>query len=533
MIVGSRSLLAMSLFGCVSMGLAMMSNAQDNTAVTTAVVPPVHVVANQPRAIDPTELLPEKLSIKVTKEFEETSLSDVAAWVQEQTGYNVVLDERKLESDGILPSDPVTDSMAEMPIYMLLDRLARIGVDWRLTQGVIYFEPVGKSEIYAEQYNVGELLDKGYKSDTLIWAIRDTIAQDSWASNGGLGDVVLLGDVMFVRQVSRIHRKLSGFLAALKSPARRVLIDEPQQHSFIQEALNKNTSVKFRGETLISAVQSLSKQVQLDIRLDRIVLKDAKVSERVPVNLELRDQPLRTVLNVMSAQSNLSWLVSDGVLWITTKEKVEGTAKLALFDVRDLCHNTSECTSLQNAIEQQLNPESWQSNGGVGTIEFPISGIMIVSQFENRLDGVLQLLENYRVALLNSKRRISPEEDPEGVETKYYRLPSEVANDLVNCLPMLIPDATWAPNEAPKKLGSILLVRSWDGEDQASTKEGTPAGRQSFSVLVIEQKRKVHAEIRKVLRRIEVGDFSTSDVHASPSGTGMGGMGGGFGGGMF
>lgn len=533
MLLRSNQVSLWMAMGCMVVLSVSPLAAQEATKVAAVPDASVHVVANQPRAIDPTQLLAEKFAIKVTKTFEETSLSEVAAWVQEQTGYNVILDERKLETEGILASEPVTDSVVDMPIYLLLDRLARIGVQWRVMHGVIYLEPVLGSEIYAEQYNVGDLLDKGYKPDKLILAICDSIAPDSWRSAGGLGDVVLLGDVMFVRQVSRIHRKLSGFLMALKSPARRVMIDEPEQHTAIHESLNKSTSVKFRGETLISVVQSLSKQENVDIRLDRATLKEAKFSERVPVTLELREQPLRTVLDVLSAQCRLSWFVSDGVLWITTAETVEASAKIALYDVRDLCHSSAECDSLQNAIEQQLNPESWSSAGGAGVITFPISGIMVVSQFENRLDGVLQLLENYRVALLNSKRRISPEEDPEGVETKYYRIPTEVAVDLAKYLPLLISNTTWKSATTPDATGSIMVIRSWDREDAVIKAGETPSPRQSFSVLVIEQKRKVHAEIGKILRRIEVGDYNPSNAMGEPRAGGMGGMGGGFGGGMF
>ncbi|MFN6128523.1 MAG: hypothetical protein ACK6DC_20860 [Planctomycetota bacterium] len=39
----------------------------------------------------------------------------------------------------------------------------------------------------------------------------------------------------------------------------------------------------------------------------------------------------------------------------------------------------------------------------------PKSGLMVVSHTEPNLDEVLTLLENYRTALKNSKRRISPE----------------------------------------------------------------------------------------------------------------------------
>ncbi len=514
--------------GVASTGIAQIASSEEPTQ--SAPTPSLPPIAELPMSIDPAELLDKRLSMAASVQFEETSLSDVAMWVQKTTGLNVVLDQRSLDKIGLLPSEPVTDSLKEEPIYLLLDRLGRIGIGWKLVDGMLYFHASqDKSAVITVQYNIGDLLDQKFKPEELKDAIVSIVDPDTWNSDEVEGAAVLLGDVLFVRQVSRTHRRVAGLLAALRKPARRVIVDDPPSHAPIRQALDRPTSVELKGKSLAAAVDEIAKSSSSDIRIDRIALKGARISDRVPVNLEIRDQKLRTVLDILVSQMRLAWTLRDGVLWITTTEVAEQSAKIAVFDVRDLCRNMQECDSLQEAIQQQSDPESWESSGGKGIVAFASSGIMTVSQTEDRLDAVLTLLDNYRLALRNSKRRISPEEDPESFETKYYRMPTAVADDLEKMLPALLFPETWSTLAQPNAKGSIRKIKSWD---QVSSSRTTGPGSepqvvQSFSVLIIEQKRKVHAKIPEILSRIERGDALT------PSGmSGMGGM-GGFGGGLF
>ena len=486
-------------------------------------------IADTPTYIDPAELLSPVLTKPVTKDFDEVSLSEVAAWLQEQTGLNVVLDERSLDGAGVLPSEPVTDRLLDAPLYLMLDRLESIGVGWRLAGGVLYLQKFQEeSTVQTIQYNIGDLLDQKMKSDELRESLIASVDRSAWENADVDSAVVLLGDVLFVRQSPRTHRRVAGWLAALRKPARRVLVDDPAQHAPIRAALDQVTSVQFKGQSFSAAVQSLAEKQKIDIRWDRIALKQAKISERVPVNLEVREQSLRTILDIFTAQMGLSWILRDGALWITTKEDAEHATKIAVFDVRDLCRNREECASLQNTIEQQSSPSTWETNGGTAVIAFPASGIMVVSQTEPRLDAVLALLENYRVALRNSKRRISPEEDPDRIETRYYRMPTEVAESLERLLPKLVASDTWATALTPTAAGKILVSRSWSQPPSTlggNASKETALLKESYSVLIVTQTRRVHAEISVVLNKIQHGDVESKGI--------MGGMGGGgFGGGM-
>jgi hypothetical protein len=484
------------------------------------------IIAEEPKYIDPINLVPEPLRAKLTHTFLETPLTEVAAWVQSQTGLNVVLEERALEKEGVLVSEPVTESLVEVPLYQFLDRLERIGVDWKFEQGLVTLLPK-EASLRNVQYNIGDLLDLEFKITDLLRALFSAVEPDSWADSGGVCTVAVLGDVMFVRQFPRNHRKVAAFLEALRHPARRTWIDEPQEHEQLVEKLNTSASVQFQGTQLSQVIQTLADQHKINLRLDRVALRKAKISERLPIAIEIRDQPIRTILQIITSQHQLTWYHRDGVLWIAPSDQSE-IRKPALFDVRDLCRDMKDCERLQTAIEQQASPDSWSNAGGAAVIAFPKSGLMVVSHTEPNLDEVLTLLENYRSALKNSKRRISPEIDPEGYETKYYRMPTAVAVDLQVLLPKLIARGSWVDSQIEGALGTIEMCRSRSDVRNGNTDKNPASTFESYSVLIIHQKRKVHPEISALIQKIMDGDAPALPMAAGMGG--MGGMGGGMGG---
>jgi hypothetical protein len=500
---------------------------------------PVRVaIAEEPKYIDPIASVPEALRTKVTHTFSEVPLGDVAEWIQSQTGLNVVLDERALEDQDISVSELLTDSLNEVPIYQFLDRLERIGVDWLLDGRMITLLPLNAS-VRNVQYNIGELLDMEYKPNDLISALTSTIEQDSWLDFGGKSTAVLLGDVLFIRQTPRTHRKIAALLEGLRHPARKTWVDESKDHAVIRQTLDAKTSVQFKGVPLVQAVQAISAQHPVNIRIDRIALRKARISERLPISLDLRDQNLASILQFLTSQHQLGWFYRDGVVWITTIEEAGLDSKIAIFDVRDLCINKEDCSKLQQAIEGQADPDHWRSAGGTGIIEFPASGIMVISNRETVIDEVSTLLENYRSALKNSKRRMSAEIDPEGYETKYYRLPTVVADDLLTLLPTLIEQDTWNQNDpaAEGAKGTIKICRSLSAPLKLAEDSKSKNDPEAYSVLIIHQKRRIHPKLTELIQKIENGDapgFGGFDGNLK-NGGGMGGMGGGMGGmgGMF
>jgi hypothetical protein len=376
---------------------------------------------------------------------------------------------------------------------------------------------------------LGELLDSGYTGNQIVNLIESLVERDSWEDNGGSSRINLIGDVIFVRNTDAVQRKVQGFLSAIPRHGRQTMIDVSATDLSLQDKLTASVSVDFRDTPLEDVVRDLANQTGANLRLDRPALRENRIRERQPVTLQVRQQPLQTVLDYLLPQLGLAWRIRDGVLWVTGPDNDEDHLT-AFYDVRDLCRDQKESDALSEAVQSQV-PNVFESEGGTAVIDFGKPGTLIVLAPRSVHAVVLDLLEKYRFALRQSKLR-KPSETADEIKTLYYRLHANVAQALHKELPKLIAPESWQSTERPDAIGTIALLES---PPEVTQVEGSLPTTSLRMVLIIRQRQSVHAEITKTLQRIENGDEET---RFSQGGKGMGGMGGsgiggGFGGGMF
>ena len=319
-------------------------------------------------------------------------------------------------------------------------------------------------------------------------------------------------------------------LQALRKHARQTFLNDPPQNRVYRDKLNTNVSVNFSDTPLTTAIEQLAAGSESDIRLDRPALREARIREREPLTLKLANRKLGTVLQALSLNLELTWILRDGVLWITTPKVAQAFLRTAVYDVRDLCRDTDETAALIEAIVTQSEPDSWSANGGGGEIESAKPGTLVVTHQEQVHQQVFHLLQIYRTALRASKPRNRGEEKDTDVITVYYRLHKQVAEDLADMLPRLIRPGTWQGEENADSPGRVFVVASepdisnlrGGGKTNADVKQATLSLVIERSVLIVRQTRSAHEEISTVIRRVKNGD------------TPIGGIGGGgFGGGFF
>jgi len=490
-------------------------------------------IAEEPKTIDPATLVPEKLAVVATADFSDASLREVVEWLRKEQKIVVLVEESALSDAGVAPSEPVSDRLDNAPVYLLLNRLRSLGLAWYVEDDILHItsEEAAEDRQATLPYNVGDLLDAGYEEDALLEVIQDVIDPGTWTSMGGGGTVSVLGDVMFVRQTDVIQREVQGLLAALRKHGRRTFAPDPREHLVLRQELDANVSVAFVDTPLETAVGQLAKEAGIDMRLDLPAVRKSHVRPREPVTLKLTDRKLKTVLEAMLANLKLTWILRDGVLWITSSEESEQFFKTAVYDVRDLCRDGSESEALRGAIVSGTIGDQWQENGGAAAIEFAKPGTLVLRGREDTLIEVLDLLETYRTALRSSKPRRRDVVDPKEIVTRYYRLHENVAGSLAMLLPKLVQPESWQDAARADAPGQITYAASppdlFSPEGQlvkGAGKDGSkgPALVVARGVLIIRQTRAAHDEIAEVIRRIESGD---SPPRAAAGMGGMGGMG--------
>ena len=465
-------------------------------------------IGDDPKAVDPASLIPKQLTIRVTMKFEGDPLKSVFDWIAREQKINLLVDNRALAAAKLLDSEPVVESLNDEPLYLLLNRLKPMGLYWYMQDGTLSITSQAKKHETTMQYNLGDLFDAGYTPVDLLATIK-TCTGGIWDSDES-GSAVILGDVLFVRQNDDAHLEIAGLLNALRKHGRRTLTLDAAQNDALRAALDKKVTVDFEETPFVVALQDLSSQTQISIRLE----SKSSVRERTPVTLKVEGQKLSTVLQSLISGLNLSWYLKDGVMWLAGPDSTGWYSKTAVFDVRDLCRDQDEATALKNTIRNQFRSKQRPP------IEMPKPGVMVMRSTEQGLDDVLELLGQYRAALSASKLRLPKVDvlDPKEFVIGYYRLPKPMAEDLLTRLPQIVQPNSWKSAAGSDGRGTISDL-SIDSRGPAHATGARPTSENL--VLVIYQSRAAHQEIGKLIQTVleaqAVDSRATAETNSRPT----------------
>jgi hypothetical protein len=133
-------------------------------------------------------------------------------------------------------------------------------------------------------------------------------------------------------------------------------------------ALNqKLPEVKFQGQTLRDCFDFIRDVSGANIHVNWRALEAAGVTPDTPVNVRLREVPLRKVLNVLLSESGaggtLTYFTSEGVIEVTTSEIADADMITRVYPVEDLL---MEVPDFDNAPDFSLEFGSGGGGGGGG-----------------------------------------------------------------------------------------------------------------------------------------------------------------------
>jgi hypothetical protein len=159
------------------------------------------------------------------------------------------------------------------------------------------------------------------------------------------------------------------------------------------DALQKPISVDFSGDTFSSVIEYLQKLTGQTIVMDKQALEEANVTYDTPVTLRLPKVSLRTVLKRMLGDLNLTYVIKEESIQITTPARAKEMMVTRAYYVGDLVGMANvfygpalnqlqmiqSIGTIINTVQSQIDPATWQANGGSATIVYdPISMSLII-----------------------------------------------------------------------------------------------------------------------------------------------------------
>jgi hypothetical protein len=190
----------------------------------------------------------------------------------------------------------------------------------------------------------------------------------------------------------------------------------PGGEATLYDLLHKPVDVDFRSVPLVWALEAISDNY-LDKRLtlDEPAIRDAGVSLQTPVSLVISGISLRSALKLLLADRDLSWIVDEGGITVTSRWVAEGRPLVKVYTAADLIEPQSDsngqpngeamCAELRQAALDQLaqllvltvHPEEWDANGGPGSVTTDLkTGALVVRCPQRMHDDVATLLNTLR-----------------------------------------------------------------------------------------------------------------------------------------
>jgi hypothetical protein len=239
-----------------------------------------------------------------------------------------------------------------------------------------------------------------------------------------------------------------GDAAAGAAPATKqratAFVTSDESRNLVEGKLAKRIKLDFLDVPLQDACEFISEQIQIDILIDRTATQDEGIALDTPITLNVRhsDVTARTALDLILEPHHLSYTIRDGLIMITTAVQAN---EIQVYNCSDLIashagHASGEggyagagammggmdagmgapgmgmmaggmpgmggggmeiaCTSSRNLAEvitTTIDPNSWQTTGGTGSIT-EYNGLLVIKASQTVHLKVRQLLEMMRLA---------------------------------------------------------------------------------------------------------------------------------------
>ena len=165
----------------------------------------------------------------------------------------------------------------------------------------------------------------------------------------------------------QIRTKLATYLNEGITPIRvPSLRSESESIQRIKEAFKKPCTVAFVDEPLEECCKVLAEQMKIPIRIDVRSLDDVGLTPEIPITFTGQDITLRSTLNLILQDLDLTYRIEDEVLQITTTDCSEANPVVEVYVLPERFSDRAD--AVIHVIQTSICPEIWQDLGGPSTI---------------------------------------------------------------------------------------------------------------------------------------------------------------------
>jgi hypothetical protein len=220
----------------------------------------------------------------------------------------------------------------------------------------------------------------------------------------------------------------------------------------------RSAGLGFSDAPLQQVARVIEEEYGFPVRLDVPALDEIGISPEEPVTFSMSDISLRSALRLMLKHLQLTYIIRDEVLLITTPEAADQELIICVYDVREIVGTAKDQSvdQLIDAIVSCVSTDTWAENGGgEAEVRWIKPGFLVVSQTQAVHEEIRALLATIRdVRAHRSVDGPDPADsaaaDANRVNTQYYALEMSdaassgaVRQQIYSLITDSLPDERW------------------------------------------------------------------------------------------
>lgn len=240
-------------------------------------------------------------------------------------------------------------------------------------------------------------------------ARRSTSAAEQLATTRELNEEKGRRFVGVIREIERSALPPVGVIEypkdwAQKTAKRKAGVTLTAKEQAILKALNMGVTVNFKDQRFEDVIEYLATLTGQPILLDKRALDEAMIGYDTPVTANVKNVTVRTLLRKILNEHGLAYVIKDESIQVTSELKAKSMLIARAYPVADLIGGgpafgvnpllnqfqmMQNVTQLIDLIQNTIDPQSWQVNGGPGTISFHAPTMSLIVRQSAELHAVL------------------------------------------------------------------------------------------------------------------------------------------------
>ena len=301
------------------------------------------------------------------------------------------------------------------------------------------------------------------KGEELLSELLTACVAAKWESVDGEGGTTSLGrGRLIVRQTWRAHFQVGELLLAVEefvvrgSKAKSILVARPgyphDEDAAIFKRLAEPQLVNARDVPFTEPLELLTSRCGIRLWIDTVALTGEGIALEQQVTLRQNGASLDAVLHKLLDPLQLTFVIEEGTLVVTTHSKAEEMLTTRISFTGDI-PEARAASDLITAIQEATSGKWREQDGEGGVLWNAVPEWLVIRQTQACHLETAEMLDDLRQAAVAPAEAAAPE-----IELRLYPVADDTAiQDLIDSLPKLIP--TWeAKRGSVVGLGQSLAI---------------------------------------------------------------------------